>query len=51
MTDERLTRGRKRDEASFPIAVNRAELPQEYSNLFEEIKTKVDSSRLRMVKL
>jgi predicted nuclease of restriction endonuclease-like (RecB) superfamily len=49
MTEERLTRGKKREGASFPIAANRAELPQEYSDLFEEIKTKVDGSRLRMV--
>jgi predicted nuclease of restriction endonuclease-like (RecB) superfamily len=49
MTEERLARGKKRKGASFPIAANRAELPQGYSDLFEEIKTKVDSSRLRMV--
>jgi predicted nuclease of restriction endonuclease-like (RecB) superfamily len=49
MTEERLARGKKREGASFPIAANRAELPQGYSDLFEEIKTKVDGSRLRMV--
>lgn len=49
MTEKRLHRGRKRDEASFPIAANRAELPQEYSDLLEDIKAKVDGSRLHIV--
>jgi predicted nuclease of restriction endonuclease-like (RecB) superfamily len=49
MTEKRLARGKNREDALFPIAANKAELPQEYSDLFEEIKTKVDGSRLRIV--
>jgi predicted nuclease of restriction endonuclease-like (RecB) superfamily len=49
MKKERLTRGKKREGASFPIASTKAELPEHYSDLFEEIKTKVNSSRLRIV--
>jgi predicted nuclease of restriction endonuclease-like (RecB) superfamily len=49
MNKERLTRGKKREGASFPVASSKAELPEHYSDFFEEIKTKVDSSRLRMV--
>ncbi|MEE3717003.1 PDDEXK nuclease domain-containing protein [Tumidithrix elongata RA019] len=49
MKKERLTRGNKREGASLPIAPSKLELPEQYAELFLEIKTKVSSSRLRVV--
>ena len=47
--DQRLTRGRARPEASFPIAPAKATVPQEYAAALATIKTRIRQERLRVV--
>jgi predicted nuclease of restriction endonuclease-like (RecB) superfamily len=47
--DTRLTRGRARAEAIFPVAPSAASLPQSYAATLQEIKTHLRSARVRAV--
>ncbi|HIJ94883.1 MAG TPA: DUF1016 domain-containing protein [Desulfuromonadales bacterium] len=47
-TTERKSRGRNRDDASFPVAPARAELPDGYAEVLYEIKQRIQSGRLRI---
>jgi predicted nuclease of restriction endonuclease-like (RecB) superfamily len=47
--DQRLTRGRARPEAGFPIAPAKATVPQEYAAALATIKTRIRQERLRVV--
>lgn len=49
MKKDRLTRGKSREGASFPVAPTKMELPAHYVDLFREIKDKVQEARLRTV--
>ena len=46
---KRHARGRTRDEATFPVAPARAELPADYAATFADIKQRVLTQRLRVV--
>ena len=46
---DRRTRGRKRDDASFPVAPARAGLPDSYVAVLGEIKRRIQEERLRTV--
>ena len=46
---ERRSRGRTRDDATFPIASPRAELPDDYGTTLADIKQRVLTQRLRVV--
>ena len=45
----RVTRGRTRDGASFPVAPSRAELPEGYAAVLDEINGRIQTERLRVV--
>ena len=47
--DERLTRGRSRDGASFPAPPPHAGLPTDYETVLGEIKSRIRSERLKAV--
>jgi hypothetical protein len=42
--NKRLTRGKERDVASFPVAPDKIELPATYTDLLQEIKVAILSS-------
>jgi predicted nuclease of restriction endonuclease-like (RecB) superfamily len=46
---ERRTLGRQREEALFPIAPLRAELPHDYPTVLNEIRSRIQQERLRVV--
>jgi predicted nuclease of restriction endonuclease-like (RecB) superfamily len=46
---ERLARGRSREEACFPVAPARAELPGDYLATLADIKRRIQDERLRVV--
>jgi len=48
-TSDRRTRGRKRDDASFPVAPPRMGLPDSYAAVLDEIKRRIQAERLRTV--
>jgi hypothetical protein len=45
---ERIVRGRKREDASFPAAPVRAGLPDSYAAVLGDIKQRIQSARLRV---
>jgi predicted nuclease of restriction endonuclease-like (RecB) superfamily len=45
----RLTRGRRRDSAHFPIAPGKAKLPRDYGHLLADLKQRIARQRLRVV--
>ena len=45
---ERKSRGRQRDEASSPVPPGRRELPESYAIVFDEIKTRIRTERVRI---
>ncbi len=47
--DARLSRGRTRPEAIFPVAPSAASLPESYAATLQEIKTHLRSARIRAV--
>lgn len=47
--ERRMTRGRAKPEAGFPIAPARAALPEEYASALATIKTRIQQERLRVV--
>ena len=48
-SSDRRTRGRKREDASFPVAPLTSELPVGYSAVLAEIKRRIQEERLRTV--
>ena len=46
---ERKSRGRKREDASFPVAPPRMGLPESYAAVLAEIKRRIQAERLRTV--
>lgn len=48
-TAERKTRGRTREDASFPVAPSRSVLPDGYAAVLGEIKKRIQTERLRVV--
>jgi predicted nuclease of restriction endonuclease-like (RecB) superfamily len=48
-TPERKSRGRKREDASFPAAPTRMGLPENYEAVLGEIKRRIQKERLRVV--
>jgi len=46
---ERKSRGRKREDASFPVAPSRVGLPDSYADVLGEIKRRIQTERLRVV--
>ena len=48
-TDDRRSRGRQREGASFPVGPSRARLPADYTAAFAEIKERIRKERLRVV--
>ncbi len=48
-TPERKSRGRKREDASFPVAPPRVGLPDGYAAVLEEIKGRIQAERLRTI--
>jgi predicted nuclease of restriction endonuclease-like (RecB) superfamily len=49
MKNDRLQRGRKRAGAEFPVAPGKSGLPAEYPALLQEIKTRIQQTRLQIV--
>lgn len=49
MKNERGTRGKTRQDASFPVAPGKADLPPAYQGLLQEIKARVQHTRLQAV--
>lgn len=49
MKKKRLNRGKVREGAIFPVAPDKADMPVNYSDLLQEIKSKVQQTRLRTV--
>ena len=47
--DERLVRGRTREEASFPAPSTVHKIPHDYALILEELKTRIKEERLRVV--
>jgi predicted nuclease of restriction endonuclease-like (RecB) superfamily len=47
--DARMVRGRSREEALFPVAPIRSDLPKDYASALAEIKDRVRQERLRVV--
>lgn len=47
--EERRSRGRQREDTSFPVAPGRGEMPESYETVFFEIKERIRSERLRVV--
>jgi predicted nuclease of restriction endonuclease-like (RecB) superfamily len=47
--EKRRALGRSRDEASFPVAPSRAELPGDYLSTLTDIKRRIQEERLRVV--
>ena len=48
-TDDRRSRGRQREGASFPVGPSRARLPEDYTAAFAEIEERIRKERLRVV--
>jgi hypothetical protein len=48
-SSERKSRGRRRDDASFPVAPTHQRLPNGYGDLLSEIKRRIGNERLRTV--
>lgn len=48
-TEARRVRGRSREEASFPVAPARSEMPGDYAEILGEIKGLIQQERLRVV--
>ncbi|MBI5607109.1 MAG: hypothetical protein HY879_27575, partial [Deltaproteobacteria bacterium] len=46
---ERKSRGRKREDASFPVVPPRVGLPDNYADVLGEIKRRIQTERLRVV--
>ena len=46
---ERKSRGRKREDASFPVATPPMGLPDSYAAVLDEIKRRIQAERLRTV--
>lgn len=49
VSSDRKSRGRRRDDASFPVPPTRRGLPTGYANLLGEIKQRIGAERLRTV--
>lgn len=49
MKDERRTRGKARQGASFPVAPGKTNLPSSYHGLLQELKARVQHTRLQAV--
>jgi len=49
VSSDRKSRGRRRDDASFPVPPTRRGLPTGYANLLGEIKQRIGTERLRTV--
>ena len=47
--DSRLSRGRTRPDAIFPVAPTAASLPESYATTLQEIKTHLRNARVRAV--
>jgi len=45
---KRKSRGRSREEATFPVPVRETEMPDEYANVLGELKKRIQSERLRV---
>ena len=45
---KRKSRGRSREEASFPVPVGKTEMPAEYAAVLSELKKRIQSERLRV---
>ena len=45
---KRKSRGRNREEASFPVPVGKTEMPAEYAAVLSELKKRIQSERLRV---
>jgi hypothetical protein len=48
-SEERKMRGRRKGEASFPVASGQGEVPQDYAAVLSEIRERIQSERLRVV--
>lgn len=48
-SSDRRTRGRRREDASFPVAPTHRELPENYAAVLREIKRRIQEERLRTV--
>jgi hypothetical protein len=48
-SSDRKGRGRRREDASFPLPPSRLELPGGYDDLLDEIKRRIQTERLRTV--
>ncbi len=46
--DGRKSRGRRREDASFPVPVSRDDLPADYAGVLGEIRDRIQSERLRV---
>lgn len=46
---ERKSRGRKREDASFPVAPTLVGLPDSYADVLGEIKRRIQAERLRTI--
>jgi len=46
---KRLSRGKSREDASFPVAPSRSQLPSDYGKILKEIKRRIGQERLRAV--
>lgn len=46
--NKRKSRGRSREEASFPAPAGRTEMPAEYAAVLDELKKRIQSERLRV---
>lgn len=49
MPEERGALGRRRDEAVFPVAPSRTEMPRDYAGALREIKGRIQQERLKVV--
>ncbi len=49
MSDQRMSRGKQLSGASFPVGADRTGLPDGYEGLFQEVKVKIQQTRLRVV--
>jgi len=47
--DERRVRGRTREDASFPVRPAAHDMPHDYALMLEELKTRIQEERLRVV--
>jgi predicted nuclease of restriction endonuclease-like (RecB) superfamily len=46
--NKRKSRGRNREEASFPVPLGETEMPDEYAAVLDELKNRIQSERLRV---